>query len=513
MRALLSVYDKTGLIPFARTLSGLGYELVSTGGSAIALVEAGLQVTPVEEVTGFPEILDGRVKTLHPAIHAGLLARMGLPEHVATLAEHKISPIDVLVSNLYPFERAVQDQGLDFQQKIEQIDIGGPAMVRAAAKNFASVLVVTDPTDYDRLTPLLTNNEVDLAERRRLAAKAFGHVSIYDSLIAAFLRDGDPLFPEEFSFPLRHAATPRYGENPQQSAAAYVRLSVEAERTPGILDAQRLSGDPLSFNNYLDGDAAWQAAQQFSGPAVAIVKHLVPCGLAIRKSLAEAYEAAFEGDPVSAYGGVVALNRVVDSATAAMMRKIKLDIIVAPGYEDDARNILLRKKGTRILTLPNRATASDRRPDFDVRPISGGMLVQIPDTWPDDPGTWRVVTDNAPSDTQMADLDFAWKAARLVKSNAIVMVRNNAIVGLGAGQPNRLESVAIASRKAGDKARGAALASDAFFPFADGVEQAISAGITAIVQPGGSVRDDEVTAAANRAGIAMLFTRTRHFRH
>ncbi|MBA3377617.1 MAG: bifunctional phosphoribosylaminoimidazolecarboxamide formyltransferase/IMP cyclohydrolase [Chloroflexia bacterium] len=514
MRALLSVYDKTGLVEFARTLDGLGYELLSTGGSAAALVDAGLKVTPVEEVTGFPEILDGRVKTLHPGIHAGLLARMDLPEHVATLQEHSIAPIDLLVSNLYPFERAVQDSDLDTAQRVEQIDIGGPAMVRAAAKNFASVVVVTDPEDYDRLAGLLVSSGVDLAGRRALAAKAFGHVSTYDSLVAAFLRGAEPLFPDELTLPLRHAATPRYGENPQQRAAAYSHLNVHESRRLGILDAVRLSGEPLSFNNYLDGDAAWQAAQQFEAPAAVIVKHMVPCGMAVRSTLSEAYDAAFDGDRVSAYGGVVALNRTVDAMTASSLRKIKLDIIVAPSYEPDALDILLKKKGTRLLTLPNRVTAANVDGDeLDVRPIAGGMLVQTADSQIDDVRSWTVATDLVPTKNQMRDLEFAWKASRLVKSNAIVFAMDAAIVGVGAGQPNRLESVLIASRKAGDKAKGAALASDAFFPFADGVEQAIRDGITSIVQPGGSVRDDEVIAAANRARITMVFTRTRHFRH
>lgn len=514
MRALISVYDKTGLVEFARSLIRFGYELVSTGGSARTLRDAELDVTLVEDVTGFPEILDGRVKTLHPSIHAGLLARRDTSAHLDTLRKHDIIPIDVLVSNLYPFEMSAQDPELDQVAKIEQIDIGGPAMVRAGAKNFASVVVVTDPGDYDRLSGMLADSSVDLAERQRLAAKAFGHVSTYDSLVASFLRGEEPLFPVELTLPLRHAGTPRYGENPQQRAAAYARLNVDECRRPGILDAERLAGEPLSFNNYLDGDAAWIAAQQFEEPAAVIVKHMVPCGMAIRSTLAEAYDAAFDGDRVSAYGGVVALNRSVDTTTASLLRKIKLDIIIAPSYEPDALTILLKKKGTRLLSLPNRTSGSDRRAaDLDLRPISGGLLVQTADIEEDDPEAWTLETVVAPTPEQVRDLVFAWKASRLVKSNAIVFARNEAIVGVGAGQPNRLESVAIAARKAGDKAKGAALASDAFFPFADGIDHAITAGITSIVQPGGSVRDEEVIDAANRAGIAMLFTRTRHFRH
>lgn len=498
---------------FATRLVELGFELVSTGGTARALGNSGLPVTSVENVTGFPEILDGRVKTLHPRIHGGLLARIDLPDHVAALKEHGIDPIDVLVSNLYPFEQAVSDSTLSDQAVIEQIDIGGPAMVRAAAKNFASVVVVTDPADYDSVADALSRGEIDEKVRRRLAAKAFGHVSTYDSLVAAFLRGSDPLFPDELTLPLRFAATPRYGENPQQPAAAYRGLNAESPRS-GLLEARLIAGEPLSFNNYLDGDAAWQAVQMYTDPAVAIVKHMIPCGLAVGASLAEAYKAAFDGDPVSAFGGVVALNRVVDQATAAMMRKIKLDVIVAPGYDDNATHTLLRKKNTRILTLPNRATTTRAGGvELDIRPISGGLLLQVPDTQPDDPNGWRVVTDTLPTESQVHDLEFAWKSVRLVKSNAIVLARDSAIVGLGTGQPNRLESVAIATRKAGDMAMGAAMASDAFFPFADGVELAIQAGVTAIIQPGGSMRDPEVITAANDAGIAMVFTGTRHFRH
>lgn len=515
MRALLSVYDKTGLIEFARELHALGYDLVSTGGTHAALAAAGLPVIQVADVTGSPEILDGRVKTLHPRIHGGLLARRDLQDHLDQLAAQDITPIDVLVSNLYPFEQTVSAPGATDEDIIENIDIGGPAMVRAAAKNFASVIVVTSPADYAATLDALRTKSDFLAWRRSLAAKAYAHVSTYDALVAEFLRNGTPEapgFPAELSIGLRLAATPKYGENPQQHAAAYHRLRAGTTEA-GILDADLISGDALSFNNYLDADAAWQAAQLFTEPAVAIVKHMVPCGLAVRPTLSAAYEAAFAGDPVSAFGGIVALNRPVDEATAAMMRKIKLDIIIAPSYADAALTVLLKKKNTRILTLPNRDPEVGRTPSLDVRPIGGGMLVQTPDIEPDNPSTWQVVTSKAPSAAQLEDLAFAWQAARMVKSNAIVFARDRAIVGLGAGQPNRLESVAIAARKAGDAAQGAAMASDAFFPFADGIQQAIDAGVTAVVQPGGSVRDEEVIAAANDAGIAMVFTRVRHFRH
>ncbi|HYI25302.1 MAG TPA: bifunctional phosphoribosylaminoimidazolecarboxamide formyltransferase/IMP cyclohydrolase [Thermomicrobiales bacterium] len=513
MRALISVYDKIGLVEFARELVDLGWELVSTGGSAATLTGAGLPVTEVESLTGFPEMLDGRVKTLHPNIHGALLARRDLPEHMETLDQFGISPIDMLVSNLYPFEKSVQDAHLDDKARIEQIDIGGPAMVRAASKNFSAVTVIVDPADYIPIVTALRTGHVDLEARRALAAKAFGHVSTYDALVAQYLRGPDSLFPDELSIPLRRAATPRYGENPQQPAAVYRRLGTGAA-TPGILDAVRISGDPLSFNNFLDTDAAWNATGLFTEPAVCIVKHMVPCGLAVRSAISDAYAAAFDGDPMSAFGGIVSLNRAVDLPTAEQMRKIKLDIIIAPAYDDEALAVLQRKKGTRLLTLdPQRPETSNELHELDVRPISGGMLVQVPDRSNDDPSTWKVVTQVQPTDQQFADLAFAWQAVRLVKSNAIVVAKDSAVAGVGAGQPNRVESVNLATAKAGNKAKGAALASDAFFPFGDSIELAASHGIATVIQPGGSMRDEEVIAAADAAGIAMIFTGTRHFRH
>lgn len=512
VRALLSVSDKAGLVDFARQLAQHGYELVSTGGTLKALAEAGLNVFAISEVTGSPEMLDGRVKTLHPKIHGGLLARQDLPDHRAQLDEYGITPIDLLVCNLYPFEATLRQTGLEDVEIIEQIDIGGPAMVRAAAKNFSSVVVVTDPADYAAVLNDIQSGEVSKQRRRALAAKAFGHVSTYDSLVAEFLRQGDEntMFPQELSIGMRLAKTPKYGENAHQKAAAYQRLHV-GEPVPGILQAERLAGEELSFNNYLDADAAWQAAQLFDGPTVAIVKHTVPCGLAVRNTLSEAYQAAFDGDPISAFGGIVALNRTVDLETAQLLREIKLDIIIAPSYDDSARELVLKKKNTRVLTLPNRTR--HRSAELDIRPISGGLLVQEPDVQLDDTSTWRTVTVRKPTDQEMTDLEFAWRMIPLVKSNAIVFAKDRAIVGLGAGQPNRLESVALAARKAGDKATGAVMASDAFFPFPDGIERAVEAGISAIIQPGGSVKDDDVIAAANEAGVAMIFTGIRHFRH
>ena len=512
MRALLSVYDKTGLVPFASRLHSLGYELVSTGGSARALTEAGLPVLQVEDVTGFPEILDGRVKTLHPNIHAGLLARRDIPAHQDTLDALEIAPIDLLVSNLYPFRETLADPQSSDEERIEQIDIGGPAMVRAAAKNFSGVLVVTSPTDYDDVLVRLDKDSVDLAYRRELAAKAFQHVSTYDALVADFLAEDEPdEFPRELSIGLLKAQDLRYGENPQQAAAAYRTTSAQGH-VSGVLDATQLHGKELSFNNLLDVDAAWTAAQMSSEPTASVIKHMVPCGLASRGTIADAYTAAYEGDTVSAFGGIVGLNRAVDLATAELLGEIFLEIVIAPGFEPDALDRLKRKKNLRLLEMPATSEAASNA-RYDVRPISGGMLVQTPDSQADDPSTWQVATDRQPTEEEWSDLEFAWKVARLVKSNAIVFARDQVVVGVGAGQPNRLESVAIASRKAGANAQGAAMASDAFFPFADGILQGLDAGVSAVIQPGGSVRDDEVIKAVNEAGATMVFTGTRHFRH
>lgn len=511
MRALISVSDKTGIDTLARALNQRGVEIVSTGGTASAISDLGIPVTAVSDVTGFPEMLDGRVKTLHPAIHGALLARLENPEHKRQIDEAGISPISILVANLYPFERTVAAPDATPHDIVENIDIGGPAMVRAAAKNFDHVFAVTNPADYDALLEMLdAPPEEQQRFRKSLAARAFAHVSTYDSLVSAWLRNDGDRFPQELSIGLRRTVTPKYGENSHQAAAVYSRLRPGPHVT-GILDAEQLKGETLSFNNYLDADAAWNAVQMFERPAVSIIKHTVPCGLAVRDSLVDAYRAAFEGDPVSAFGGIVALNRTVDLDTAREMRKLKLDIIIAPAFDDNALELLQKKKGTRLLQISNRN--GTRVPELDLRPISGGLLVQEPDIAQESPQDWSVVTERAPSETEYRDLEFAWKVIPAIKSNAILFVRNEAVVGLGAGQPNRLESVAIAARKAGEKAQGAVMASDAFFPFADGIEEALRAGVSAVIQPGGSLRDEEVIAAANDAGVAMVFTGRRHFRH
>lgn len=515
MRALLSVHDKTGLVSLARGLSALGWELLSTGGTFNLLEAEGISVRSVDSVTGFPEMLDGRVKTLHPRIHGGLLARQELPEHREQLRRHDIQPIGLLVSNLYPFAQAVQDRSLGDDAKIEQIDIGGPAMVRAAAKNHQSVIVVTSPLDYDDILTRLGNDTVTTEHRRALAAKAFGHVAAYDALVAEFLRGDVGALPEELSIGLTRVEVLKYGENPHQRAAVYRRPLASSRKVSGMLDAEQLAGPGMSFNNYLDADAAWNAIQGFAEPAAAVVKHMVPCGLATRATLGEAIQTAFEGDPVSAFGGIVAVNRLVDAESAAILRSIKLDIVIGPDFDPDAVVTIARRKATRILKLPtySRASSSARPGHLDVRIISGGMLVQTPDVEDDDRETWRVVTDRQPTAAEMETLEFAWRVARQVKSNAIVIAADCAVVGVGAGQPNRLESVNIAVRKAGDRARGAALASDAFFPFPDGLERGATAGVAAVIQPGGSVNDQLVIDAANDAGLCMILTGTRHFRH
>jgi phosphoribosylaminoimidazolecarboxamide formyltransferase / IMP cyclohydrolase len=513
MRALLSVSDKRGITEVGQALARLGYELVSTGGTATALAGAGLPVTGVSDVTGFPEIMDGRVKTLHPAIHGGLLARRDVPAHLATLEEHGFAPIDVVVANLYPFAETIGRPGTSLGEAVEQIDIGGPAMIRAAAKNFAGVLVVTSPDDYDGLVAALGSGSVDAGLRRRLAARAFAHVAAYDTLVADYLRGDDDPLPEELSVAGRRVAELRYGENPHQRGAAYRRLSSQTAPV-GVLDARQVAGKELSYNNLLDADAAVGAIRSFGDPAVSVVKHTIPCGLATRETLGDAYLAALAGDPVSAFGGIVAMNRELDGETAAELGRTFYEIVVAPSFSPEAREALRRKTSLRLLELP--ALADPGRPweqPVDIRPIAGGLLVQESDTRPDGEAGWSVPTRRQPTDAEWADLRFAWEAGRHIKSNAIVIARDGALLGMGSGQPNRLESVGIASRRAGTRAVGAALASDAFFPFPDGVELALASGVTAIIQPGGSVRDSEVVAAADAVGATMVFTGTRHFRH
>jgi phosphoribosylaminoimidazolecarboxamide formyltransferase / IMP cyclohydrolase len=512
-RALLSVYDKSGIVELGRGLVDLGYEVVSTGGTLAALEAAGVAVTAVSDATGFPEILDGRVKTLHPHIHGGLLARRDDPAHMRALEAHQISPIDIVVANLYPFAETVARPGVAPADALEQIDIGGPAMIRAAAKNFPGVVVLTDPADYTSALDELRDGTLSDTRRRALAAKAFAHTAAYDALVAEYLRDPQE-WPQEVAFAGGLARTLRYGENPQQRAAAY-RLLRAGEWEHGVLEAEQLAGKELSFNNLLDADAAWSAMHGLTGPAVVIVKHTIPCGLAERGDLASAFDEALRGDPVSAFGGIVALNRPVDGKTAQRMAEIFFEVVVAPGFDEESIATLGKRKSLRLLRMPtpSASTPDGIKSNWEVRPIAGGLLVQTADCAAADPSSWRVVTTRRPNAQEMDDLAFAWHAVRHVKSNAIVLARDRSLTGVGSGQPNRLESVRIAVAKAGERASGSVLASDAFFPFPDGLETAIAAGVTAAIQPGGSVHDEAVIAAADCAGVAMLFTGTRHFRH
>ncbi len=511
MRALLCVSDKSGVVELGRALVGLGWEIVSTGGTLRALTEGGVPAAAVEAVTGFPEILGGRVKTLHPAIHGGLLARRDDPEHAAALERHGIAAIGLLAVNLYPFAATVADPEVPFAAAIEQIDVGGPAMLRAAAKNHAVVVVLSDPADYGPVLAELRGGGVSAERRRALAAKAFAHTAAYDAVIADYLR-GDEV-PRAVSVAGDGGRPLRYGENPHQRAAAYRRLAA-GPAAAGVLDAEQVAGKDLSFYNLLDADAAWAAVAGFVEPAACVVKHTVPCGLAVRGRLVDAFAAALAGDPVSAFGGIVAVNRQLDGETAARLAEGFFEVVVASGFSPEARDVLARKRSLRLLRMPPPdPAASTARLAWDVRPITGGLLLQEADALPDDDTGWRVVTRRTPTEAEWADLRFAWAAVRHVKSNAIVLVRERAIVGVGAGQPNRLASVHLAVGTAGERAAGAALASDAFFPFADGLEAAIAAGVTAAIQPGGSVRDEEVVAAADDAGVAMVCTGRRHFRH
>ena len=512
MKALLSVFDKTGIENLGKRLVDAGYELISTGGTHRSLSDAGISVRQVSDVTAFSEILDGRVKTLHPIIHGGLLARRDLPAHMDELSRHGIDTIDVVVVNLYPFVETVSKPDATLDDALENIDVGGPTMLRAAAKNFPSVAVVVDPSDYEWVANALAGDGLDLPQRRSLATKAFQHVAVYDAAVAEYLA-ADPAaeeeMPEQVTIGLTRVSSLRYGENPHQRGALYVPAS---GGSGGLARAQQLHGRELSFNNLMDADAAWRTVSDYDEPAVCVIKHANPCGLASRNDLAEAYQLAYAGDPVSAFGGIVGFNRAVTAEAAEAMGPVFYEVVVAPGYDGDALEILQRKRNLRILSV-DPAVPSGGATDYDVRPLSGGMLVQTPDAIAENPNEWTTATERAPSASELADLVFAWKAVKHIKSNAIAFVKDHTLVGMGAGQPNRVVSVHLSQRAAGEKAAGCVLASDAFFPFPDNIELAAEAGITAIVQPGGSIRDDEVIAAANRARIAMVFTGVRHFRH
>jgi phosphoribosylaminoimidazolecarboxamide formyltransferase / IMP cyclohydrolase len=519
-RALISVFDKTGIVEFAKRLAALRIEILSTGGTAKLLREAGVAVRDVSEFTGWPEMLGGRVKTLHPKVHGGLLFRRNRSEDKKQAAEHGIVPIDLVVVNLYPFEATAAKAGLAAEELIENIDIGGPAMLRSAAKNFESVTVVTDPQDYDRVAEELENaRETSLATRLELARKAYSTTSRYDGMIAMELErlspvaghvelGKKPLLPERVHLALRRQQELRYGENPHQAAALYVT----AGRAPeGLAAAKQLQGKELSYNNFADLEAARSLAGEFRGPAAAIIKHNNPCGAAEQETLLDAYLKAYACDPVSAFGGVLAFNRSVDAATASEVAKLFVECIVAPGFAEKAKEIFVAKKNLRLLELPPGALEPDR--ELQLKRIPGGMLVQQPDLGEVSDSELRTVTKRAPTPEEMRTMRFAWKVAKHVKSNAIVFAKDGATLGVGAGQMSRVDSVKIAVMKAQASLQGSVVASDAFFPFPDGVEEAAKAGATAVIQPGGSVRDNDLIAAADRLGLAMVFTGIRHFLH
>jgi phosphoribosylaminoimidazolecarboxamide formyltransferase/IMP cyclohydrolase len=522
-RALLSVSDKSGVVELASRLAKGGVELVSTGGTARALREAGLTVRDVSDVTGFPEMMDGRVKTLHPLIHGGLLAVRDDPEHAAAMEAHEIGAIDLLVSNLYPFEETVR-RGAARDEVIENIDIGGPAMIRSAAKNHAYVTIVSDPEDYPALLDQLAENDgaTTLAFRKTMAAKAFAATAAYDSMISQWFAFADQgrLFPEMLAVNGRLVSELRYGENPHQKAALYTPLGPHAR---GLAQAEQVQGKALSYNNYNDADAALELIAEFAGqePAAVIVKHANPCGVAQAHTLEGAYRAAFDCDRVSAFGGIVAVNRPLDGPTAEAITEIFTEVVIAPGADAAARAAFAAKPNLRLLLVDE--LPDPRRPALQVKAITGALLVQTRDSGAVAPADLKIVTRRAPTERELADCLFAWSVARHVKSNAIVFARDGATAGIGAGQMNRRDSARIAAIRAREAAEaagwaeprtvGSAMASDAFLPFADGLDAAIEAGATVVIQPGGAMRDEEVIAAADAAGIAMVFTGMRHFRH
>jgi phosphoribosylaminoimidazolecarboxamide formyltransferase/IMP cyclohydrolase len=518
-RALISVSDKTGLTALARALHGHGVAILSTGGTARAIQEAGVPVTEVSDHTGFPEMLDGRVKTLHPTIHGGILGLRGNTAHEAAMAEHRIAPIDLVVVNLYPFESTVA-KGADFATCVENIDIGGPALIRAAAKNHAGVTVLTDPEDYESVIAEMHGHggRVPLALRRQLAARAFARTAAYDAAISRwFAGEIGETFPRHLVAAGRLKQELRYGENPHQKAAFYVHGLAR----PGVASARQVQGKELSYNNLNDTDAAFDLVSEFSEPAVAIIKHANPCGVATAPTIRAAYEKALACDPVSAFGGIVAVNRELDRDAAEAITGIFTEVVIAPDADDRARAVFAAKKNLRLLITG--VMPDPTAPGLTVRSVAGGMLVQTRDTGRIAGSDLKVVTKRPPTAAEMADLLLAFRVCKHVKSNAIVYVKDGATVGIGAGQMSRVDSARIAARKAADAAeaagrsepltRGSVVASDAFFPFADGLTAAVEAGATAVIQPGGSVRDDEVIAAADAAGLAMVFTGMRHFRH
>jgi phosphoribosylaminoimidazolecarboxamide formyltransferase/IMP cyclohydrolase len=519
MRAILSVYDKTGVVDLARGLDELGFELFSTGGTEGLLREAGVPVRGVQELTGFPEMLGGRVKTLHPAVHGGILALRDDPGHLEELARHGLKPVDIVVANLYPFLRVAGEAGANLPVALENIDIGGHTLLRAAAKNYLHVLAVCDPADYDRvLDELRRADGVSQDSRRRLAAKAFQHCAVYDTHVASYLRPHDELFPNEYTIALSKMTELRAGENPHQLAAFYAESSARP-RPPGMASAAQLHGKELSFNNTFDADLAWQAVSDFASTCVAIMKHGNLCGLSLGDSVADAFRKALATDPQTAFGSAVAANRLVDDETAHEIAAGFFEDLVAPSYTREALSVLRTKKDLRVFaTMADQGTrgpnGSGPMPgELDYKRVLGGFLVQTRDALPERSFTPKVVTRRQTALEELTALFFAWRAAKHVTSNGVVVAKGLSLVGFGSGQPSRMDAVDLACRKAGERAQGSVLASDGFFPFPDAIDRAADAGITAVIQPGGSSRDAELIRVANRHGVAMIFTGERHYRH
>ncbi|MBT2600559.1 MULTISPECIES: bifunctional phosphoribosylaminoimidazolecarboxamide formyltransferase/IMP cyclohydrolase [unclassified Oceanobacillus] len=507
-RALISVSDKTNIIEFAKGLKERGFEILSTGGTLRSIAEAGINVTPVDEVTGFPEMLDGRVKTLHPMIHGGLLGKRSNQEHLTQMEEHGIVSIDLVAVNLYPFKETVQKMDVSHQDIIENIDIGGPSMLRSAAKNFEDVLVVTDPTDYERVLAAITSATDTYEFRQQLAAKVFRHTASYDTMIANyFLSQTEEQYPESYTVTYEKVQDLRYGENPHQQAAFYKE---PIQSRPTLATAKQLHGKELSYNNIQDTNAAIEIVKEFTEPAAVAVKHMNPCGIGIGQSISTAFERAYHADPISIFGGIVACNRPVDVDTAKQLSQIFLEIVVAPSFETKALEILTQKKNIRLLELD---VTSDDKQSNRLTTVYGGALIQAYDAKEVSEEDLEVVTNQQPTEQEINDMLFAWKAVKHVKSNAIVLAKDSQTIGVGAGQMNRIGAAEIAIKQAGDKSEGAVLASDAFFPMPDTVEAAAKSGIKAIIQPGGSKRDQDSIDVCNQFGIAMVYTKVRHFKH
>ena len=505
-RALISVSDKTGIVDFARELSSFNVEIISTGGTAKALRDAGISVRDISDITGFPEMMDGRVKTLHPRVHGGLLAIRDNADHVAALEQHGIQPIDLVIVNLYPFAETIKREGVTREEAIEQIDIGGPAMIRSAAKNAHDVAVIVCPEQYGRVIEELkqNNGELSLDTRNTLAQKAFEHTAQYDITVSSYLAGTGDVLPDRLSWTMKKIADLRYGENPHQKAALY-----QTSTSGGIANAVVLAGKEMSFNNYVDAEAAWQLVCDFDQTACAIIKHTNPAGAGLGETLTDAYKKALATDPVSAFGGIVAFNRKVDAAAAEEVIKIFTEVVIAPGYDAAALEVLRAKKNLRVIQISD----VEQPAGVELKQVGGGMLVQTRDDHKLNPAEPSVVTERKPSDDELRALQFAWIVCKHTKSNAIVYARADQTVGVGAGQMSRVDSVKIGAMRAQLPVAGSVVASDAFFPFRDGIDEAAKHGITAVIQPGGSVRDDEVIAAANEHGLAMVFTGIRHFKH